>query len=637
MAKPGKFSKLFEPGTIGNMKIRNRIVMPPMATNYAGDDGRVSELMISHYEQRAGGGVGLIITEGICPDFPRGKGWKNEAGIDDDKYMPGFKHLASAVHVQGAKIAMQIHHAGRQANSSFTGVQPVAPSAIPASPGGEVPRELTLDEINDLVNRFALAAGRARDCGFDGVEIHGAHGYLVNQFISRVSNKRTDSYGGDLAGRARFLMEIISAVRGKVGSGYPVWCRINTEELGPESITMDELQSVARMAVKAGCDAIHVSLYGANTFVDDAGALAPFAEAVKKEVSVPVIAVGFLTPEVANTVIANRRADFVAMGRQLLCDAQLPNKLQQGNLDDITPCIRCLKCTFTLFKGKSVQCSVNPTVGREYRYPLSRASSAKKVLVAGGGPAGMEAARIAALRGHKVTLYDANVRLGGQLLVGSVPPHKEQIGKFMDYLADQMSQLKVKVEQKALTEELVQKLKPDAVIVATGIALPVVPPIAGMDKISPVFAVDVITGVAQTGEKVAVIGGGEVGCETAELLADRGKKVTVIEMLPQALASSVPLRKAKLLGRLRQKGVVIMANTTCEDVSPEGLNVRGKDGQRQAVPADTIVIATGSKPDKSLYDALQGKVTGLYLVGDAVAPRSILEAVEEGFKAGVLV
>ncbi len=356
MAKPGKFSKLFEPGTIGNMKIRNRIVMPPMATNYAGDDGRVTELMISHYEQRAGGGVGLIITEGICPDFPRGKGWKNEAGIDDDKYMPGFKHLANAVHAQGAKIAMQIHHAGRQASSSFTGVQPVAPSAIPASPGGEVPRELTLDEINDLVNRFALAAGRARDCGFDGVEIHGAHGYLVNQFISRVSNKRTDSYGGDLAGRARFLMEIIGAVRSKVGSGYPVWCRINTEELGPESITIDELQSVARMAVKAGCDAIHVSLFGANTFVDDAGALVPFAEAVKKEVSVPVIAVGFLTPEVANTVVANRRADFVAMGRQLLCDAQLPNKLQQGNLDDITPCIRCLKCTYSLFKGK--ECSV---------------------------------------------------------------------------------------------------------------------------------------------------------------------------------------------------------------------------------------------------------------------------------------
>ncbi len=249
----------------------------------------------------------------------------------------------------------------------------------------------------------------------------------------------------------------------------------------------------------------------------------------------------------------------------------------------------------------------------------------------------MEAARVAALRGHKVTLYDANVRLGGQLLAGSIPPHKEQIGKFMDYLVGQMGKLKVKVEQKPLTEELVQKLKPDAVIVATGIALPVVPQIAGMDKISPVFAVDVISGASQTGEKVAVIGGGEVGCETAEFLADRGKKVTVIEMLPQVLADSVPLRKTKLLRRLRQKGVVIMANTTCEEVSPEGLNVCGKDGQRQTVPADTVVIATGSKPDKSLYDALHGKVAGLYLVGDAVAPRSIFEAVEEGFKAGVLV
>jgi 2,4-dienoyl-CoA reductase-like NADH-dependent reductase (Old Yellow Enzyme family)/thioredoxin reductase len=636
MAKQDKFSALFEPGTIGNMKIRNRIVMPAMATNYADHEGHVTELMIEHYEQRAMGGVGLIITEGMCPDFPRGKGWSDEAGIDNDKYMPGLKRLANAVHAQGAKLAMQIHHAGREAKSSFTGVQPIAPSVITPSKA-EVPHELTQAEIAELVSKFAMAASRAKDCGFDGVEIHGAHGYLINQFISRFANKRTDNYGGDLANRARFLIDILTAVRSKVGNNFPVWCRINTDELGPESTTVDELQSIARMAVKASCDAINVSINGGNTFTDEAGILIPFAEAVKKEVSVPVIAVGFLTPEIANGAVAAGKADFVAMGRQLLCDAELANKLQNGRLGDITPCIRCLKCTYNLFSGNKVQCSVNATLGRGFKYPLPKGPIAKKVLIAGGGPAGMEAARVAALRGHTVTLYDAGAKLGGQLLTGSIPPHKEQILKFMDYLSGQISKSKISVEHRPLTAELVQKLGPEAVIVATGVALPVAPQIAGIDKIKPVFAVDVITGASLTGEKVVIIGGGQVGCETADLLGAKGVKVTIVEILPQVVGNSVPLRRARLVARLRQQGVVIMTATTCEEVSPEGMKVCGKDGQSQMIPADTVIIATGSKPDKSLYDALQGKVKELYVIGDAAEPRSIYEAIEDGFKAGLAV
>ncbi len=635
MSKLTKFSKLFGPGSIGSMKIRNRIVMPAMATNYADDDGRVTDLMIDHYVQRARGGVGLIITEGICPDFPSGKGWKNEAGIDDDKYIPGYKRLTEAVHKHGAKIAMQIHHGGRQAEQAFTGLQPVAPSPIPSSATSDIPKELTMGEIRDLVNRFAQAAARAKECGFDGVEIHGAHGYLIHQFISFLSNKRADDYGGDLANRARFLLEIIAAVRSKVGPGFPLWCRLNTEELGPGSITLEDLQSVAKMAVKAGCDAINVSIYGLRTFSDEAGALVPFAEAVKKATGVPVITVGFLTPEIGDKVLAEGRADFIAMGRELLCDAELPNKAQQGRLDDITPCIQCLQCQYRLSKGQNVQCSVNAILGRDYKYPLQRSSKSKKIIVAGGGPAGMEAARVAALRGHKVTLYDPGVKPGGQLLLAAMPPHKEQIKKFVDYLTNQMRKLNVKIERKPVTIDLVRKLKPDAVIVATGIASPSIPQIPGLEKSKLVFAGEVLSGHSQTGEKVVIIGGGQVGCETAEFLAEKGKKVTIVELLSQLMVNMAPLRMMNMLMRMYGKEIAMLTNTTCEEVSAEGVKVCGKDGQRQTIPADTIVIATGSMPDKKLYDALQGNAAEIYLIGDAVQPRSVFEAVEEGFKAGM--
>jgi 2,4-dienoyl-CoA reductase-like NADH-dependent reductase (Old Yellow Enzyme family)/thioredoxin reductase len=635
MCAVDQFSRLFEPGSIGTMQIGNRIIMAPMATNYAGDDGQATDLMIDHYEQRAKGGVGLIITEGICPDFPRGKGWKNEAGFDDDKYIPGYKLLAEAVHRHGAKIAMQLHHAGRLAHKSFTGIQPVAPSPIQASPDDDMPRELTVDEINDLVKRFALAASRARQCGFDGVEIHGAHGYLICQFISRLSNKRTDEYGGTLPGRARFLLEVIRAAREAVGSDFPLWCRINTEEMGPESISVEELQSVAKMAVTAGCDAISVSVYGLSMFSDQAGALVPFAAAVKKEVSVPVITVGALTPEAGDRVLSEGKADFIAMARALLCDPALPNKLRRDQSDEIVPCIRCLKCLATLMQGEHTQCSVNATLGRGYKYPLPPAPQRKQVLIAGGGPTGMEAARVAALRGHDVTLYDSGGSLGGQLLLGSVPPHKEQLESFRLYLAGQMRKLKVKIEKKRVTAWLVDKVKPDAVVVATGIGSPVMPRIPGLDKLNPVFAADILSGENQAGERVAVIGGGLVGCETALFLAEKGRKVTVIEILPQVMTGLPFLRQMKMIVSLHQQGITLMTGTTCTEALADGLSVCGKDGKSQVIAADTVVIATGSTPDSSLYDSLKGKIAPLYLVGDAVKPRSVYEAVKEGFKAGL--
>jgi 2,4-dienoyl-CoA reductase-like NADH-dependent reductase (Old Yellow Enzyme family)/thioredoxin reductase len=635
MPDKSEYVKLFEPGSIGRLKIRNRIVMPPMATNYAAADGKVTDLMIAHYEQRAAGGVGLIITEGTCPDFPVGKGWPNEAGIDDDKYIPGFKRLVDAVHKHGAKIAMQLHHAGREARQQFTGKQPVAPSSIPASGTADVPRELTVDEIKALVNCFAIAAARARKCGFDGVEIHGAHGYLIHQFLSLRSNKRTDSYGGDLANRSRFLLEVIGAVRSKVGADYPVWCRINAEEMGPKSISSEDLPAIAKMAEKAGCDAVHVSVYGLRTMTDVAGELLPYAESVKKAVGVPVIAVGFMSPEVGNMALLEGKADFIAMGRRLLCDAEIPNKLMEGRPEDIVPCIQCLQCEWKVHTAEGIQCSVNATLGSEYKYPLARASKAKKILVVGGGPAGMEAARVAALRGHDVTLYDSGSKLGGQLLLAGMPPDKQQIKHLVDYLSTQMRKLNIKVEQKAATAELIQKMDPDAVIVATGAASPLIPDIPGLDKIKSLSVAEVLSGRSQIGKRVVVIGGGLVGCETAEFLAAQGKEVTIIEVLPQILANKPPLLQIKTLLSITGRGIVIKTGATCEKVSTEGVTICTPDGTSQTIPADTVVIATGSKTDRRLYDALQGKVGRIILVGDAVEPRSIFEAVADGFKASM--
>jgi 2,4-dienoyl-CoA reductase-like NADH-dependent reductase (Old Yellow Enzyme family)/thioredoxin reductase len=641
MPNSDEFSKLFEPGYIGRMKIKNRIVMPPMATNYATEDGHVTDLMIHHYEQRAKGGVGLIVVEGTGIDYPGCKGWINEAGIDDDKYIPGLKRLVDAVHREDAKVALQLHHGGREAKQKVAGQQPVAPSPIPA-PGGDAPRELTAAEIETLVDKFAQAAARAKECGFDGVEIHGAHGYLLAEFISSASNKRQDQYGGELANRARFLLEVIRAIRSAVGDDFPVWCRLNGEERGVEGgVTLEETKKVAQMAQDAGCDALHISTYGYGgqatvTFPDKPGGLLPLAEGVKGVVSIPVIAVGSMTPEVAEKALEEGRVDFIAMGRELLCDAELPNKLLKGTLEDIVPCIHCFNCLDKIVvQSKTADCSVNPALGRGPEYGITLVQKPKRVLVAGGGPAGLEVARVAALRGHEVTLYDEGERLGGQMLLACLPPNKERIGDYIDYLTVQMDELDVEVEMgEPVTTDIVKQLNPDALVVATGMS-PAFPEIPGLDKMSPVFAHQVLSDECEVGDSVIMIGGGVVGCETADFLAERGKKVTIIEILPRIAANMILLRRAALLSRLRAKGVVMLSNAHCEEATKAGIVVRTKEGQRETLSAETVVIAAGGRPNNGLYRAFQDKITQTYLIGDAVEPRTILEAVAEGYHIGI--
>jgi 2,4-dienoyl-CoA reductase-like NADH-dependent reductase (Old Yellow Enzyme family)/thioredoxin reductase len=635
-----QFPKLFEPGLIGSLELKNRLVMPPMATNYATEDGEVTQRQIDYYEERAKGGVGLIIVEFSVVDSPIGKGTMRQIVIDHDRFIPALSKLAAAIKRHGAKAAIQIHHAGRQTSSKITGLQPVAPSPIPL-PGGEPPRELTSDEIAALIVRFAEAADRAKKAGFDGVEIHGAHGYLISEFLSPLSNHRQDAYGGSIENRARFLLEVIKAIRVKVGRDYPVWCRLSAIEIGADGgITVEETQTVAQQAEKAGVDAIHVSAHTVGParrppMAQPPCSFVPLAEAVKKVVSVPVIAVGRIPPEFAEEVIRDGKADFVSMGRELLVDPYLPQKAESGKPEDIRPCICCLTCLDSIrWRKEGVCCVVNPALGREGEYQVKPAESPKKVVVVGAGPGGMEAARVAALRGHKVVLFDDGEELGGQLLLAAKPPFKDTIETFRRYLVGQVTKLGIELRlRQKFTSDMLAELKPDSVILATGVKS-FIPQIPGIQSMKVVQASQVLMG-AETGERVAVIGGELVGCETALLLMERGKKVTIMRRGPELATKVHRLIREPMLGRLKYKGASILTGVEYEEITDVGVVIRTSTGQKKVIEADTVVLAAGSTPNTELAAALKGKAAQVFSVGDCVEPRSIMEALEEGYRAGL--
>ncbi len=636
-----QFTKLFEPGRIGSLELKNRLVMPPMGTNYALKDGSVTQRQIDYYEERSKGGVGLVIVEISCVDSPVGKAAVRQICIDDDRFIPDLSKLAESIKRHGAKAAIQIHHAGRQTSSKLTGHQPVAPSPVPI-PGGEQPRELTLSEIASLVTRFAEAAERAKKAGFDGVEIHGAHGYLVSQFLSPLSNHRRDAYGGSLENRARFLLEVIEAIRERVGSDYPVWCRLSAMEIGVEGgITLEETQVVAQLAEKAGVDAIHVSAHQVTParrppMAQPPCLFVPLAEGIKKVVSVPVIAVGRISPELGEGVLRDGKADFISIGKALLADPHLPQKVARSRMEDITPCICCLTCLDSVgWRREGVCCVVNPTLGREREYELKPAESPKKVVVVGGGPGGMEAARVAALRGHKVVLFDEGEELGGQLILASKPPFKDTIETFRQYLVGQVAKLDIEMRlRERFTLDLLDELKPDVVILATGVK-PFIPQIPGIQSKKVIQAGEVLVG-AKTGERVVVIGGELVGCETALYLMEQGKKVTIMRRGPEFATKVHQFIRGPLLGRLQFKGVSMLTGVEYEEITEAGVVIRTGTGERKIVEADTIVLAAGAVPDTELLDALKGKAARVVSVGDCVEPRGIREAMEEGYKAGLM-
>ncbi len=643
-----RLEKLFEPVKIGKLQLKNRIVMPALNSKLGTEFGAVSDRLIDFYLERARGGVGLIIIENTCIDWPVGKAGTNPIRADEWKFVQGLHELAEAVHPYGAKIATQLQHTGRQGSSmtSAEGQQLVAPSAIPCLPtGAEMPRELTIEEIEGLIGKFVFGAAITRTAGFDAVEIQGAHGYLITQFMSPYTNKRTDEYGGDFEGRMRFALRVVEGVRGAVGPDFPIIFRLSGDEYIEGGLTLEDNKLIAQRLESAGVDALSVSAgiyesppwYGRifPTMGMPEGCNVPLAAEIKKVINIPVIVAGKLgNPLLAEEVLKDGKADLIAVGRPLLADPELPRKAAEGRLDDIRPCLYCNEgCAGSMANMWRIGCQVNPALGKERDYEIKPATKVKRVVVVGGGPAGMEAARVAALRGHDVTLYEKERSLGGQLAPASAPRFKKPLKHLAEYLKNQTGKAGVKIELgREATPERIKELKPDVAILATG-ATHLVPDIPGVKGGNVATACEILLGEREAGDRVAVVGGGEVGAEVAWFLAEQGKKVTIVEMTYGVANDMNLFSRFYLLDKLAELGIEVLTNMTAEEITDKGVAAVDISGDRRVVEADTVVLATGFKSNSELEEKLRGEIPEVYTIGDCVELGKIWGAIHGGARA----
>ena len=637
------FSEVLSPIRIGQLEIPNRLVVPAMVVNFCNEDGTATERYMAYHEAKAKGGWGLIITEDYAVS-PTGKGFPNIPGLWNDDQIESHFKFTQRIHQSGGRIFAQIYHAGRQTSQLLIGSQSVAPSPLPCPLYQEIPRELTINDIRQIVEQFGDCALRAKKAGFDGIEIHGGHGYLIAQFMSLYSNKRTDDYGGNLQNRMRFPSEIITNIQSKVGKDVPIIFRISGDELVPGGRNIEDTKAIALMLEEAGIDAIHVSAGVYGSFYGIAppaavshGWITGYAHEVKKVVHVPVITVGRINdPFLAEAIITGGQADLVAMGRASLADPELPNKVAAGHVADINCCIGCLQgCVGRISLYQPATCMVNPTLGKESELQIKPAAVQKKVFIAGGGPAGMEAAMVAAKRGHEVHLFEKTARLGGQFYTAAIPLAKGEIAGFINWQKKQLIDENVSIHLRTeLTEDIIKGQKPDVVLIATG-SKPISLAVACDPKVNRVNAQDVLEGIVNTGARVAIIGGGMIGSETANHLAHHGKEVTIVEMLPKIAQDVFPSTRDFLLKDLAEKNVRIYVNAKVKEIRQDGFVIE-KDGCEENIGSfDTIVLAVGVESCNELTGMLEGKVAQLISIGDAVKTRNALDAIAEGYMAGL--
>lgn len=638
-----EFSHLFSPIKVGETVVKNRVFMPPISTNLA-DKGYVTDALVAHYAARAKGGVGLIVTE-VTTVEPTYIYLPGDMSIHDDSFIPGWKKLTEAVHQYDCKILPQLFHPAYMAFPIPGTPRLIAPSNVGPYYAKEAPRSVTKEELKVIIKQFGEAALRVKTAGADGVEIHAAHAHgLLGGFLSPLYNKRTDEYGGDISCRLRLTLEVIEEVRKICGKDFIIDVRISGDEYTDGGLNINDMIYVSKTLEKAGVDMLHVS--GGTTIARGSSIPAPgtkmgshalLSEEIKKHVSIPVATVGRITePWIADELIANDKADICMMGRANLCDAEFVNKAMSGHVEDIRPCIGCLRCLTGIMFGKRVSCTINPSLEIENEDTIKEAEEKKNILVIGSGPAGMEAAFVAHKRGHHVVLCEKDDKLGGEMNLAAVPIAKQDLTLVIKYMAHKLEGVDVRLNTEVTLEMLKNEFKDYEVIAGTGASPIVINPFTQFK--SWMTADDVLAGRAFPGRKIVIIGGGSVGCETADYLAPlindlfpRNRDVTILEMANGVMMNESGPGRSLLVRRMMEKGVKIITSAKVDSVTETEINYTQDDVTHTIKDADTLIFAAGYKKNPAVEEMLEESGLNYHMIGDAHEIGNIKTAITEAY------
>jgi 2,4-dienoyl-CoA reductase (NADPH2) len=641
---------LFTPINIGSLELPNRIIMPAITTLF---DLMEDSRWINFYVERARGGAGLVIVGGLQTLFPGRESRLGKVHLYSDADSARLSELTGAMHRNGGLVAAQLAtHNYWAKNGKMSDAEYIGPSEVDIPTDGLHPnycqcellpkvKPLSVEEIMTIEKAIGDAAARAQKAGFDAVELLVAAGNLLNRFINPCTNRRTDEYGGSLANRTRIVVRAIADIQKKVGRDFPLICRISGHDMLPWGLELDSWKEIASILENAGSHALsiypgwHETRQPRHQMSVPRGHFVYLAQAIKEVVSIPVAAnIRINDPQLAEQILAEGRADLIAMGTPLIADPYLPQKAKEGRLEDIRMCGACCNCWDRLVEGKPIDCTVNACVGREDQYPITRADKSKKVFVIGGGPGGMEAARVAARRGHQVRLFEKKDRLGGQLLYAVLPPYKDEWNNLIRYLSTQLKKLGVDIRlNQECTRETIAQANPDAVIVATG-ASPIIPDIPGKDGQNVATALEVLDGSKEVGQNVIVVGGGAIGCETAEYLHREGRRVTILEMTDRIGKDISEWNRWVVIDRL-SAGVRLEANVKLEEIHEKGILASRAGAHTEFFEADSVVLAVGMKPENRIADELKGTLTSLHVVGDCARLGRVRDAIATGFQAAL--